>query len=178
MAQTLIRGSSVIERLNRMDVDFIDVTVSPDAGNTGAMAVGDLLFTLTEIPYAVSQAGGRAILQSCCAIISPMVTGSFDLVVTSSSTALTEASDGSAMEPNDAVSAGDNTLAELDGTCGFFSITNAFDAGVVAIGDKKNIGMVCKAASGSTSLYLWAIAQGSTDWDVDTGVIRLGFVKD
>jgi hypothetical protein len=66
----------------------------------------------------------------------------------------------------------------MDGTCGWFSITNSFDAGAVALGEKSNIGMVCKADSDSTSLYLWAIAQGSSDWDVDTGVIRLGFVKD
>ena len=178
MAETKLKKYSVQEKLNKMDVDFIDVTVSPDEGDTGAMAAGDLLFTLTEIPNAVSVPGGTAILESCCAIISPMVTGSFDLVVTSSSTDLTEASDGSAMEPNDAVSAGDNTLAELDGTCGFFSITNAFDAGVVAIGDKKNIGMVCKAEAGSTSLYVWGIVQNTTDYAEGSIVLRLGFVKD
>ena len=46
-----------------MDVDLIDVTVSPDEGNTGAMASGDLLFTVTEIPNAVSVEGGTAILR-------------------------------------------------------------------------------------------------------------------
>ena len=74
MAETKIRKYAVIERLGKMDVDLIDVTVSPDEGNTGAMASGDLLFTVTEIPNAVSVPGGTAILHSCMAIISPMVT--------------------------------------------------------------------------------------------------------
>lgn len=178
MAQTDIFKYSTNERLGKMDVDLIDVTVEPDVDNTGAGAVGDLLFKVTEIPNAVSVDGGSSILQSCCAIISPMITGAIDLVITSASTAMTEASDGSAMETGDAVSAGDNTLAELDGTCGFFSITNSFDAGVVAIGDKKNIGMVCKAEATSKSLYVWGIVQNTTDYAEGDIVLRLGFVKD
>ena len=178
MAETNIRKYAVIERLGKMDVDFIDVTVEPDVDNAGAGAVGDLLFKATEIPNAVSVLGGTAILQSCVAIISPMITGAFDIVITSASTALTEASDSSAMETGDAVSAGDNTLAELDGTCGFFSITNSFDAGVVAIGDKKNIGMVCKAEASSKSLYVWGIVQNTTDYAEGDIVLRFGFVKD
>ena len=38
MAETKLRKFTVQEKLNKMDVDFIDVTVSPDEGNTGAMA--------------------------------------------------------------------------------------------------------------------------------------------
>ena len=178
MAETQIRKYAVIERLGKMDVDLIDVTLEPDVDNAGAGAVGDLLFKATEIPNAVSVLGGTAILQSCVAIISPMITGAFDVVITSASTALTEASDGSAMETGDAVAAGDNTLAELDGTCGFFSITNSFDAGVVAIGDKKNIGIVCKAEAASTSLYVWGIVQNTTDYTEGDIVLRFGFVKD
>ena len=162
-----------------MDVDLIDVTVEADVDNGGAGAVGDLLFKVTEIPNAVAVTGGTAILQSCVAIIeTPEATGAFDVVITSASTAMTEASDGSAMETGDSVGAGDNTFAELDGTCGFFSITNAFDAGVVAIGDKKNIGMVCKAEAGSKSLYVWGIVQNTTDYAEKDIVLRLGFVKD
>ena len=178
MAQTDIFKYSANERLGKMDVDLIDVTVSPDEGNTGAMASGDLLFTVTEIPNAVSVEGGTAILHSCMAIISPMVTGEFDCVITSASTAITEASDGSAMEPNDAVSAGDNTLAELDGTCGFFTLSNGFDAGVIALASKTNIGMVCKAEAGSKSLYVWGIVKNTTDYAEGSIVLRLGFIKD
>ena len=178
MAETKIRKYAVIERLGKMDVDLIDVTVSPDFGNTGAMAAGDLLFAVTEIPNAVSVPGGSCLLHSCMAIISPMVTGQFDCVITSASTAITEASDGSAMEANDVVAAGDNTLAELDGTCGFFSLTNGFDAGVIALASRTNIGMVCKAEAGSTSLYVWGIVQNTTDYAEGSIVLRLGVIKD
>ena len=178
MAETNLRGYSIDGRLNKMDVDLIDVTVSPDEGNTGAMASGDLLFTVTEIPNAVSVPGGTAILHSCMAIISPMVTGQFDCVITSASTDITEASDGSVMEPNDVVADGDNTLAELDGTCGFFSLTNGFDAGVIALANNTNIGMVCKAEAGSKSLYVWGIVKNTTDYAEGSIVLRLGFIKD
>ena len=69
MAQTNIKKYSTEERLNKMDVDLIDVTVSPDVSNAGSPAAGDALWLLTEIPNAVSVEGGTSILQSCCAII-------------------------------------------------------------------------------------------------------------
>jgi len=170
MAKTNIKKYTASEKLNKMDVDLIDVTVAADVDNQGAGTAGDLLFKVTEIPNAVSVAGGTAILQSCCMIVDESgATGAVDLVISS---------DGSAAETGDSVASGDNTLAELDGTCGFFSITNAFDAGVVAIGDKKNIGMVCKAEASSTSLYVWGIVQNTTDYAESSIVLRLGFVKD
>ena len=178
MAATDTHKYSVQEKLNKMDVDLIDVTVAADVDNQGSQAAGDLLFKVTEIPNAVSVAGGTAILQSCCMIVDESgATGAIDLVITSASTAITEAGGGAA-ETGDSIAAGDNTLAELDGTCGFFSITNAFDAGVVAIGDKKNIGMVCKAEAGSKSLYVWGIQQAAADYNQSSIVLRLGFVKD
>jgi len=179
MSKTNLSGQTVSERLNSMAVDLIDVTVEADVDNAGAGAVGDLLFKVTEIPNAVSVEGGSAILQSCVAIIETAgATGAFDVVITSSSTAITEASDGSAMETGDSVAAGDNTFAELDATCGFFSITNGFDAGVTVLADKKNIGMTCKAEAGSKSLYVWGIVQNTTDYTEKDIVLRLGFVKD
>jgi hypothetical protein len=181
MAETKLRERAVIEKLNSMAVDLIDVTVAADADNQGSQAAGDLLFKVTEIPNAVAVNGGTAILQSCCIIIGSgsSLTGPIDFVITSSSTALTESSDGSAAETGDAVAGFDNTLAELDGTCGFFGISNAFDAGVVAIGDKKNIGMVCKAEAGSKSLYVYGIQQSAADYLGSSSIVlRLGFVKD
>ena len=164
--------------VENMDIDLIDVTVAADVDNAGSSAAGDLLFKVTEIPNAVPVDGGTSMLQSCCMIVDESgLTGVVDLVITSASTAITEASDGSAAETGDAIASGDNTLAELDGTCGFFSITNSFDAGVVAIGDKKNIGMVCKAEAGSKSLYVYGIQQAAADYNQSSIVLRLGFVK-
>ena len=165
MAKTELHNYSVQEKLNKMDVDLIDVAVATDAD-----AAGELLITTTEIPNAVSVKGGSAILQSAMFMSNKVLTDTVDIFITSDSTSM-----GSI---GDTVSGLSIASTVMDGTCGFFSMTNLFDAGAVAIGSKNNIGMVCKAAEDSTSLYVWAIAQGTTDWNVDTGVLRLGFVKD
>ena len=129
MAQTKIHGYTVQERLGKMDVDLIDVTVAPDADNAGANAAGDLLWKPTEIPNAVAVPGGSAILQSCCAIISPMVTGAFDIVIASNTTTFvgdSSATDSSATETGDTVAGIENALAIMDGTCGFFWYNKCF----------------------------------------------------
>ena len=175
MAETKLHNYSVQEKLNKMDIDLIDVTVEVDVGNVGAYTAGDVMFAVTEIPNAVPVNGGVALLQSCSAIINGAAdgttTGAFDVIITSDSTTLSAA-------VNAAASGNTDALAVMDGTCGFFSITNAFDAGVVSLGDKKNIGMVCKAIAGSRSLYIWGIAQNAGDYIEGSIVFRLGFVKD
>lgn len=181
MAVTDTKKYTVQEKLNKMDVDLIDVTVTPDNANGGGMDVGDFMFPMVEIPNAVSVNGGTAILQSCCAIISPMIAGAFDIVITSydSTSTLLQHGGGDIVDDDD-VAGIQSGIAIMDGTCGFFSLTNGFDAGVVALADKKNIGMVCKAASDSTSLYVWGIVQNTGDYTGDVGstVLRLGFIKD
>ena len=174
MAQTELHKYTVAEKLNKMDVDLIDVTVATDAD-----AAGEVLILVTEIPNAVAVNGGTAILQSAMFMSNKVLTDAIDIVITSDSSALQKSGPADlGIEDNVQASALVTTAAVMDGTCGFFSMTNLFDAGAVAIASKNNIGMVCKAASDSTSLYVWAIAQGTTDWDVDTGVLRLGFIKD
>ena len=96
MAETQLYDYTVQERLNKMIVDVIDITVKPDADNGADMAVGDFMFPLVEIPNAVPVPGGTAILQSCCAIIhggdnDGLDTGSFNIVITSDSTTLQHA---------------------------------------------------------------------------------------
>ena len=181
MAITDTKKYTVQEKLNKMDVDLIDVTVKPDFGNNAGMDAGDFMFPMVEIPNAVAVKGGTAILQSCCAIIrggdnDGADTGGFDVVITNDSTTLQHSS--ADIDTDDAISGVESLLAVMDGTCGFFSINNAFNAGVVAIGDKKNIGMVCKAASDSTSLHVYGIVQNTADYNQGDIVLRLGFIKD
>ena len=175
MAKTELHNYSVQEKLNKMDVDIVDITVSIDAANTGAYASGDLLFPVTEIPYAVAVNGGTAILQSASIIITGSAdgseTGALDVVITSDSTALSVAS-------NVALSGATIASSVMDGIAGIFSITNAIDMGVVSVGSKDNIGMVCKAASGTTSLYCFGIARSTNDYEEGSAVLRLGFIKD
>lgn len=176
MALTELRKYSVQEKLNKMDLDFIDVTVSPDASNGGVMAAGDILFTQVEIPNAVSVPGGSAILQSCCAIVSPVVTGTFEVVITNDSTTLQHG--GGNIVDNDDIASVTSALAVMDGTCGFFAMSNGFDAGACALIFRSNIGMVCKAESDSTSLYVYGIVQNTSDYTQGSIVLRLGFLKD
>ena len=181
MAITDTKKYTVQEKLNKMDVDLIDITVKPDADNGAGMAAGDFMFPAVEIPNAVAVNGGTAILQSCCAIIQGgdddgADTGAFDVVITNDSTTLQHA--GADIDTDDDMASVTSALAVMDGTCGFFSITNAFDAGIVASGDKKNIGLVCKAASDSRSLYAYGIVQNTADYNEGDIVLRFGFVKD
>ena len=166
MAQTELHKYTVAEKLNKMDVDLIDVSIAVDAD-----ASGELLGDTTTIENAVAVNGGSAILQSAVLVSSKVLTDTVDVVITSDSTSI-----GTIGATLEGVST--TTAAVADGICGSFSITNLEDIGVVAVGSKQNIGMVCKAASGSTNLHVWLIARGATDWDVDTVVLRLGFVKD
>jgi len=181
MAETKLRKFTVQEKLNKMDIDLIDVSISTDDGSdTGAMADGDCLFVVTEIPNAVAVPGGSAILQSASVIWTASAdgseTGAFDVIITSDDTVLTDAS--SNLLPNEAVNAITNASAVMDGIAGTFSITNAIDMGVVSVGSKQNIGMVCKAASGTRSLYCFGIARSTNDYEEGSAVLRLGFVKD
>ena len=184
MAKTDLHKFSVQEKLNKMDIDLIDITVKPDANNLSTMSAGDFMFPMVEIPNAVASPGGVSILQSCCAIIrggddDGADTGAFDVVITSHDSTSTKLQHGGGdIQTDDAMSGVTSNLAIMDGTCGFFSITNAFDAGVVAIGDKKNIGMVCKAVDDSTSLYIYGITQNTADYNEGDIVLRLGFIKD
>ena len=166
MAQTKLHNYSVQEKLNKMDIDLIDVAVDINAD-----AVGEIAIAVTPIPNAVAVNGGSALLQSAVLLTSVHnITDSIDIVITSDGTSIGSAADTLA----------DVSIAStiMDGTCGSFRINNLTDYGGVSVGSKQNIGMVCKAESDTTSLNVWAIAMGTTDWSSATGVLRLGFVKD
>jgi hypothetical protein len=177
MAKTELHNYTVQEKLNKMDIDLVDISVSTDAD-----ASGEPLVIVTEIPNAVSVPGGTAILQSAMWLDNRVVLDTVDIIITSDETQLTSATGGGntaiTVTESVLVTALDTTAAIMDGTCGHFQINNMFDAGVVSIGSKQNIGMVCKAAAGSTSLHFWMISNSSTDYLEGTGVLRLGFVKD
>ena len=182
MAITELHNYTVQEKLNKMDVDLIDVTVSLDVDNAGSNAEGDLIFKTAEIPYAVAVNGGTAILQSCCLIIrggdgDGEDYDAIDIVIIQENTTLLEASENPA-ESGDPMSGMINTIDDMKKTCGFFTVTNGFNAGVVALANINNIGMVCKAAEGTKSLYMYGIVQNSADYNEGSMVVRLGFIKD
>ena len=159
------------KKLTQMNVDVIDVTVAIDGG---AYIAGEVFFIVTKIPNAVAVKGGSAILQSVSAIGTSTAgddLGSFDLILTSDSTVISAAI-------NTVPSANTDVLATMDGTLGKVSITNMIDAGVCMIGNKANIGMVCKAEAASRSLHVFGIARSTDDYEQGSAILRLGFVKD
>ena len=169
MAQTNLHNYSVQEKLNKMDIDLIDVEPTVD---TSAYQAADLMFEPVEIENAVSVNGGAAILQSIAVANDDALVGAFDLVFT--------ASNDSPGTINNAL-AGESGLsdANADSILGMTSVTNMFDAGGCSLGSKHNIGMVIKAAAGSKSIYVWGVAQSTDNPTTATGYkLRIGIVKD
>ena len=169
MAETDLRKYAVVEKLNKMDVDLIDVQPTVD---DSAYAAGDLMFNPIEIPFAAAVNGGTAILQSISVANDDALTGAFDIILTSN--------DDAPGTLNNAVS-GESGLsdANADSILGIVTISNMVDVGGCSIGSKANIGLVLKAAASSRSIYAWGIAQ-STDNPTATGgyKLRFGIVKD
>ena len=175
------------KKLNQMKIDLIDVAVAPDVGNTGAMAAGDLLFLVTEIPNAVSVPGGSALLQTCM-VYNPTGTDlPLDIFITSSSQ--TFAGGSGANDPaeiGDTIDGADLTViaSAANITTILNSLQCTFNTGTgIDIGSADTVNYVgslgapVKAEAGSTSLYLFAKGTAT----VTPGVafqIKLGFVKD
>lgn len=182
MAKTNLKNYTVQEKLNKMDVDLIDVVCSPDADNQGAQAAGDLLFQVTEIPNAVAVPGGTALLQSVVAVSSGEIeTGAFDLVFTSNGTALVDES-GNA-ETGDVVTTSssdiDSPASVAEGHCGVVSFNSLTQISTTAaVGDEHNLGIVVKAEEGSTSIYVYGIVQNTADYNEGRLLLRVGLVKD
>ena len=167
---------TVQEKLNKMDVDIIDIT----ATLTGDGTSGDLMFDTTEIEKAVAVDAGSGILQSVVAVVSDNatdgsgtganVTGGWKLVITSDSTSIGTISDDLASDTS--------TRAVLDGICCIVNISSVTDHGKYGVFSKENIGAVIKAAEDTRSLYAYGITSSTNHYKGATITLRLGFIKD
>ena len=176
MAITDLHKYTVAEKLNKMDVDIIDISVTLTTDGTS----GDLMFDTKEIENAVAVNAGSGILQSVVAIASDHatdesgtgsnITGAWKLVITSDATSIGSTSDD--------IGADASVVTVLDGICCIVDITNVTDHGNWGVFSKQNIGAVVKAASGTTSLYAYGITNSTNDYNASTMRLRLGFVKD
>jgi hypothetical protein len=174
MAQTDTKKYTVQEKLNKMDVDLISVTPTVSTGSTDIDA--DLLFDSLEIPNAVAVDGGTSILQSVSVFHKGDQNVAFDLLFFQVTKDLGSA--GSALTWGGS-SETDNADAAV--LLGHVSVSNWSDLVDVQIATKANIGLVLKAASGTTSIYCAGVCRGAASGDhtVATNIdIRLGFVKD
>ena len=177
MAETNLKKYSVVEKLNKMDVDLIDVEITLDAD---AFTDGNILFQPTKIENAVAVPQGTSVLHSVCGIVENAAlasgdgtdTDSMHLFITSSKTTTGFAA------ANAAASGGTAAYAVMNRFCGQVTINNYVDAGRQAIGSVQNVGMVCKADADSKDLYVWGMATGTNDYDSGTLMLRFGFIKD
>ena len=183
MAVTDTKKYTVQEKLNKMDVDLITIICAAKR-SSGA---DELMIEVTEIPNAVSVPGGSSILQSMFLHnehASQFPAGVY-FISDSSRTFLAEdlGGDDAADAIGESISGedmGGSTI--LTGLQASFTVaSSSFDQ----IGSADSYAMIdtggvpVKAASGSTSLYLWAMTTSSTVPSTDQNVnIKLGFVKD
>ena len=167
MAETNLRAYSVDGRLNKMDVDLIDVDLVTD---TDATADNGVISNPVEIANAVSVNAGTSILQSVQLIDDDDDGAIIDLVFTQVSTNLGTV--------NGAIDAADSVAASI---LGVVSITSYFDGIAWQIAQKTNIGLVLKAAASTKSIYVGAINRNGgavTKTAADDLHLRLGIVKD
>ena len=131
MAETKLTKYTEQEKLNKMEIDIIDIEVTLTTDGTA----GDLMFDTKEIPNAVAVNGGSGILQSVVAVASDHatdesgdganITGAWKLVITSDATSIGSTSD--------ALGADTSVVTVLDGICCIVDITNVtiMEIGVV-----------------------------------------------
>ncbi len=166
MAETNLRGYSIDGRLNKMDVDIIDVDPTCEAAGN---ADGDVIFTFTEIPNCVSVDAGSCLLHSVQLLDDDDNGGAIDLVFQSDNTTL--GSIGAAVSESDA-NAGD--------ILGYVSLTTYFDGIAWQMSTKTNIGLVLKAAASTKSIYVAGVNRsGSSQTATAAGIhLKIGVIKD
>ena len=172
MAQTELHKYTVAEKLNKMDVDLIDVTLT-----TVAAAIGnnEVISQSIEIPNAVAVNGGSTIIQSVMLLDEDDEAPSIELLFSQVDTAIADAASESI----------GNSVGDLDSTfrsfLGAITVSNWSDLVDAQIGVKDNIGLVIKAASGSQSIYVHAINRSGGNYTPAATTdlkLRIGIVKD
>ena len=177
-----LRDYSTQERLNKMSVDLIDVSVSLSDGV--AYASDDLFFAPTEIPGVTEASNAGCIIQSVTCIGSSTdgdETGNFDLVIATQNIESSLTKSGPAiMVANDPMSgnlADPNTGTATRSICGLINITNMTDMGSkLIVGSADNLGIVAKPKD--TSLWVFGIARSTNTWATPYLLLRFGIVRD
>ena len=168
MAETKLRQYAVVEKLNKMDVDLIDVTLTTDAE---AHADNDVIAQSIEIPNAVAVKGGSAIIQSVMLLDEDDEAPSVDLIFQTDNTAL-------ASDEGEAINISDTNARDI---LGFVNVSNYTDLIGCQVAVKTNIGLVVKAASTTKSIWVHAVNRsGGTYTPAATTDLkmRIGIVKD
>ena len=172
MAETKLHKYTVIEKLNKMDVDLIDVTLTTDAETIADDAV---IAQRIELENAVAVKGGSCILQSITLINtdSSVESPGIELIFMEDNTAISG-------DEGSAVTASDTTAFKVLGsvTITNWSILKPTD-NEFAI--KANIGLILKATSDTTSIWVSAVNRSGGNYTPSGTTVlkgRFGIVKD
>ena len=169
MADTLIRQYSVQERLGKMDVDVITLT---PATTTAECVAGDVIFQADELTNMVSVPAGTCMVHSI-GVLDDDDNGQAIDIVFMDTTGLLDATSAAGT----AIDAADGVIP--DAILGVVQITSYFDGILWQYGYKTNIGLVLKAPSASTSIYVSAVNRGSTaTWTAAGLRLQIGVIKD
>ena len=168
MADTDIFKYSTNERLGKMDVDVI--TLTPDTA-TEECAAGDVIFQADELPNMVSVNAGTCMVHSIGVLDDDDNGQAIDIVFMDTTGLLDAGDDGGTIDAADGVIP--------DAILGVVQITSYFDGIAWQYGYKTNIGLVLKAPSASTSIYVAAVNRGSTaTWTAAGLRLQVGVIKD
>ena len=164
MAKTNIKKYSIQQKLNKMDVDVISVDVAVQSSQSL-----DLMYEPTEIPNAVAVPGGTCIIQSVTASLPLDKNITHNLVVSDVVTGLGVTKDNPLSNVDNAV---------IAGIQGFIPISVGTSFGSAdTVASVLSIGLVCKAASDTTSLFVYGI-QTASNAITGTMNLKFGIVKD
>ena len=172
MAETDIRLYSAAEKLNKMDVDLIELELTTTAATH---ADGDVIATAELIHNALSVQGGTAIIQS-------IVLLNTDDSVEAPALTLVFGNDNTSI--GTIGSAPDITDANLINWCmGCVEVTNWVTIKPTdnQVATKTNVGLVVKGTATSKNIYVSVINTSGGDYTPSaTGVLRMviGIVKD
>jgi hypothetical protein len=158
---------------NRGEVDVYAADVVKTvavAVDTSAYTAGDLLFDATAVTGAVREAGGCAILQSITIVDKSDQGAAFTLVILDTMTDM--GTINSAPDPDD---------TEAATIIGWIAVaaSDYIDVGGADIACIRNIGLLCQALPGSTSLAIAGInGAGTPTYGAAADLsIRLGFLQ-
>ena len=136
------------QKLNHMNVELIDVTLTTDAE---AHADTDVIAQSIEIANAVQEDGGTGIIQSIMLLDEDDEAPTVELLFSQVNTAITD-DEGSAIGAS---------VADLDTTfrsfLGAVTVSNWSDLVDAQIGVKTNVGLAIKAASTTRSIWVHAV---------------------
>lgn len=177
MAETKLTQYTEQEKLNKMQVDLIDVDITLPSGNT---ADGDVLFLPQTIENAVPEDGGYCMIQSVALIVQDNSTeGSADgsVIQTISLWFTSNKSNTNFSAALDLVNASTVATSTMDDFLGQVYVTNLTDVGRQSIGGAQNIGIVAKADT-LKDLYVWGLVHGIDNYNGGTLKLRVGVIKD